>query len=138
MRPGEADSRGRRAALALAGGTGMAVASIPLAALAGPPYLSLEELNPWLVTFAIGLFASLFAVPFALHAGFGRLLEDDARWERALLWWGAVTAAVLAVALAIGLAAGFDGDSLAGSLVAVAATEAALVLATLAVWLISG
>jgi hypothetical protein len=124
--------------LALTAGAGLAAASIPLAAVAGGPYLSLESLSPWLVTFAVGLFVALFAIPFALHAGIGGLLEDDARWERALLWWGAVTLGVLAIAVVVGGAAGFDGDSLAGSLGAVAATEALLVLATLIVWLISG
>ena len=62
-------------------------------------FLSFDSLSPWLVTYAIGLFAALFAAPFAIHRGLGGLLEADARWERAILWWAALTAAVLAVAL---------------------------------------
>jgi hypothetical protein len=136
-RPGTESNR-RTPALALVGGSGLAAMSIPLAAIAGGPYLSLGRLSPWLVAFAIGLFVALFAIPFALHTGLGGLLEDDARWERALLWWGAIALVVLAVALAPALATGFDGDSLAGSVGIVAAAESLLVLATLVAWLVSG
>jgi hypothetical protein len=132
------ESRSRGPVLALVTGCALVAVSVPLAARAGGPYLSLHRLSPWLVVFAIGLFLALFATPFALHAGLGGLLEDDARWERALLWWGAVALAVLAAGLVVGLAAGFDGDSLAGSLAGVVVGEAVLVLATLTAWLVSG
>jgi hypothetical protein len=122
----------------LAAGAAVAAASIPLAAAAGPPYLSLESLSPWLVTFAIGLFCLLFAIPFAIHRRLGSALEDDARWERALLFWGAATIAALALGVLLGLAGDFASDSLAGSLGLVIVAEALLVLATLVVWLISG
>jgi len=75
--------------LFLAIGGGVAVVSVPLAAAAGPPYLSLESLSPWIVTLAIGLFTALFATPFAIHGRLSDELERDARWERALLLWGA-------------------------------------------------
>jgi hypothetical protein len=132
------ESRSRGPILALVTGCALVAVSVPLAALAGGPYLSLDRLSPWLVVFAIGLFVAMFAIPFALHAGLGRLLEDDARWERALLWWGAIALAVLAAGLVVGIAAGFAGDSLAGSLAAVVVAEAILVLATLIAWLVSG
>lgn len=122
----------------LAIGAAVALASIPLAALAGPPYLSLDSLNPWLIGYAIGLFAALFATPFAIHRGVGGLLEADARWERALLWWGAASLVVLVVGALAGLPSGFGSDSLAGSLGLVTVAEAMLVLGTLVVWLISG
>jgi hypothetical protein len=125
-------------ALYLFGGLAVAAVSLLLAAIAGGPYLSLEELNPWLAVFAIGLFAALFATPFAIHRGLGGLLEADARWERALLWWGAVSVGVLGLGLLCGLPSGFASDSLAGSIGLVAVVEAVLVLATLAVWLVSG
>ena len=80
---------------------------------------------------------ALFATPFAIHARLGGMLEADARWERALLWWGAVARAARRRP-AVGLPSGFDSDSLAGSLGLVTVVEAALVLATLVVWLISG
>lgn len=128
----------RRPALYLAGGLGTALVSVGLAAAAGEPYLTLEELNPWVVTYAIGLFAALFATPFAIHRGLGGLLEADARWERALLWWGLASLCVLALGLLCGLPSGFSSDSLAGSLGLVTVVEAILVLATLVVWLLSG
>ena len=114
------------------GGAAVAVVSIPLAAAAGPPYSRFASLSPWLVTFAIGLFCALFATPFLIHARLGGELEADARWERALLWWGAVALGVLGAALLCGLPSGFDSDSLGGALGLVGVTEAVLVLATLA------
>lgn len=119
---------------------GVAVAGVCLvpAAASGPPYLSLSELNPWLVGFALGLFGALFATPFVIHHRIGGLLEADARWERALLLWGAVTIGALTVGILCGVAGDFSSDSLAGSVGLVVIVEAALVLATLFVWLISG
>jgi hypothetical protein len=122
----------------LVAGAAVGLASIGLAAAAGPPYLRLESLSPWLVTFAIGMFAALFATPFAIHRRLGGRLEADARWERALLLWGAVTLGMLALGALLGLGGSFAGDSLAGSLGVVIVVEAVLVLATLIVWLLSG
>jgi hypothetical protein len=120
------------------GGLGVAAMSVVLASAAGGPYLSLEELNPWVAVFAVGLFVALFATPFAIHRGLSGLLEADARWERALVWWGSVSLAVLAVGLLCGLPSGFGSDSLAGSIGLVAVVEAVMVLATLLVWLLEG
>lgn len=128
----------RRPLLFVLAGAAVATVSIPLAAAAGPPYLSLASLSPWIVTFAIGLFCALFATPFLIHARMGGELEADARWERAVLWWGAVSVGVLAGALLCGLPSGFDADSLGGAVGLVAAVEAVLVLATLVAWLLSG
>lgn len=125
-------------ALVALGGGAIALVSIPLLAAAGRPFLSLESLSPWLVTYAIGLFAALFAAPFALHQRIGGMLEADARWERAILWWAAVTAGVLAIGVLAGLGSGFDSDTLAGALALVTVTEAVLVLATVVVWMIDG
>jgi len=119
------------------GGAAVAVVSVALAGAGGGPYLELESLSPWLVTFAIGLFCFLFATPFAIHQRLGGNLEADARWERAVLWWALVAFGVLAIAVLIGLPSGFDADTLGGSIALVAATEAILVLATLVVWLLS-
>jgi hypothetical protein len=90
------------------------------------------------VTYAIGLFAALFAAPFLIHARLGAALEADARWERALLWWGALALALLGLGAICGLAGDFSSASLAGSIGLVAVIEAILVLATLGVWLASG
>jgi hypothetical protein len=128
---------GRRWAVVAAGGGAVAVVSVPLAAAAGAPYLSLESISPWLVTYAIGLFATVFAAPFLIRDRLGGALEADAQWERALLWWGALALALFAVGVVLGAAGDFGSDSLAGSFGAVTAAEAVLVLATLGVWVVS-
>ena len=64
-------------------------------------------------------------------------LEGDARWERALLIWGAVALGVVAVGLLCGLPSGFDSGTLFGAIGIVAIVEAVLVLATLVVWMLS-
>ena len=127
----------RRPAAFLAAGIAIALLSLLLAGIAGPPYLALSGLSPWIVAYAIGLFAALFACPFTIPVGLDRLLEGDARWERALLWWGAVTLGVLAIGLLLGLPSGFSSTSLAGSAGLVAVIEAVLVLGTLVLWLLS-
>ena len=132
------DTADRRWALGATAGAGVALVSIPLAAVAGGPYLSLDSISPWVVTYAIGLFAALFAAPFLIRGALGGALEADSRWERALLWWGALALALLGVGLVCGLAGGFDSDSLAAALGSVTAVEAGLVLGTLGVWLLSG
>ncbi|HEX2128967.1 MAG TPA: hypothetical protein VHF58_07090 [Solirubrobacterales bacterium] len=137
MRPDQSTSA-RIPALCLAFGASVSLVTVPLAAVAGPPYLSLGSLSPWIVAFAIGLFAAAFAAPFVIHASLGGRLEADARWERALLWWGAASLAAVAVGLALGLPSGFASDSLPGSLGLVIVVEAVLVLGTLAAWLLAG
>jgi hypothetical protein len=128
----------RAPALFCVAGVVVAAVAVPLAAAGGPPYLSFDALSPWIVVYAVGLFTALLAVPFALHRRLGGLLEADARWERALLWWGVIAVAALAVGLLLGLPSGFASDSLAGSVGLVSCIEAALVLGTLAIWLLSG
>jgi hypothetical protein len=128
----------RRAALFCVAGAAVAIVSIPLAAAAGPPYLSFSSLSPWIVTYAIGLFSALFATPFVIHTRIGGALEADARWERALLWWGAVALGVLGASVICGLPTGFDTDSLGGSIGLVGIVESVLVIVTLLAWLLSG
>ncbi len=137
MDPGPA-ADSRRPVLFLVGGVAAAVVSIAFAAVAGAPYLALDSLSPWIVTFAIGLFCALFATPFVIYGRLGGELEADARWERAVLWWAVVAVGVLVVAILCGLPSGYDADTLGGAIALVAGTEAVLVLATLIVWLISG
>ncbi len=127
----------RRPALFVLAGAGIAIVSIPLAAAAGSPYLSLASLSPWIVTYAIGLFAALFATPFLIHQRLGGELEADARWERAVLWWGAVSVGLLAFSILCGLPSGFDSGSLGGAIAIVGIAEAVLVLGTLTMWLLS-
>ena len=108
----ETPTQDRRAALFVLAGAGTAIVSIPLAAAGGPPYLSLDSLSPWIVTYAVGLF-------------------------RALLWWGAVAAGVLAASVVCGLPSGFDSDTLGGAVGIVGIADAALILATLVVWMLN-
>ena len=127
----------RRAALFVTAGAGVAIVSIPLAAAGGAPYLSLDSLSPWIVTYAIGLFAALFATPFLIHARLGGELEADARWERAMLWWGAVAVGVLGASVICGLPSGFDTDTLGGAIAVVGIADAGLILATLVIWMLN-
>jgi hypothetical protein len=128
----------RRWAVVAVTGAAVAAVSIPLAAAAGPPYLGLDQISPWLVAYAVGLFGALFAAPFLIRVRLGGALEADARWERALLWWGALAIGTLALGALAGAVAGFGSDSLAGSLGVVTIVESVLVLGTLGVWLLSG
>lgn len=84
------------------------------------------------------LFWALFASPFAIHGRLGGRLEADARWERALLAWGALSLLALGLGILCAAAGGFEADSLVGFAGIVTVAEATLVLATLVVWLISG
>ena len=133
----KSDAEERRPRLFFAGGAAIAVVSILLAGAAGPPYLSLSDLSPWLVVYAVGLFAALFATPFVFHARLGGELEADARWDRALLLWGAVALLALAVGLLVGLPSGFDSESLPGSFAAVTVAESVLVIGSLLAWLLA-
>ena len=56
--------------LALFAGGMVAAGALILAAVSGPPYLSTDGVNGWIVLFAAGLFAALLATPFAIE---GRL-----------------------------------------------------------------
>lgn len=130
--------RDRRPALFVVAGAAIAICSIPLAAAAGPPYLSFASLSPWIITYAIGLFCALFASPFLIHSRLTDELAADARWERAVLWWAVVAVGVLGFSVICGLPSGLDSGSLGGAVGLVGITEALLVLATLLTWLVSG
>ena len=122
--PPDGASNDRRPALFVLAGAAVAIVAIPLAAAAGPPYLSFSALSPWIVVYAIGLFCALFATPFLIHSRLGGRLEADARWERAVLWWALVAICVLAASVVCGLPSGFDSGSLGGAIGLVGVTEA--------------
>ncbi len=73
----------RAPTLVLVAGVLVAAGALILAAASGPPYLSSDGVNGWIVLFATGLFAALLAVPFAIE---GRLRArqpgSDSRWDR--------------------------------------------------------
>ena len=111
----EPDSDPRIPLLVGVAGAAIALVSLPLAAAAGAPYLSLADVNPFVVAFLVGVFTLLFAGPFVIERRLaGRVPDRDARWERALLIWGGICAVVLVLALVVGAAADFSGGSLAG------------------------
>lgn len=132
---GDEERSGRFAALLALSGTATAVVSILLAGAAGAPYLESDGVNLWLVVFAAGLMAALIAFPFGLEVSLRERSPDrDKRWETSLVIWGLASG----VLLAIGLVAGFDTSTLAGSIGLILVVEAALVVATVLVWLVSG
>jgi hypothetical protein len=137
MRPADRDPR--IPVLVAVAGAAIALISLLLAAAAGEPYVSLSDINIWMVVFLGGVFTVLFAGPFAIESRVGdRVADSDARWERALLIWGGVCAGVLVLALVVGGASGFSSDSLTGGAGLLVAIAAGLVEATLVVWLLSG
>ena len=122
----------------LAGGL-VAAGALVLAAVSGPPYLSTDGVNGWLVLFAAALFAALLAVPFALERRLrGSHPQSDARWDRVVPVWGAIAFALLVAGILTGASGAFAGDSLAGSAGLLATIEAGLVVVALAFVLLSG
>ena len=126
-------------ALAVFAGVLVAAGALILAPVSGPPYLSTDGVNGWIVLFAAGLFAGLLAVPFALE---GRLRgshpESVAHWDRVVPVWGAIALVLLVAGVLAGASGGFAGDSLAGSAGLLATIEAGLVVVALAFVLLSG
>ncbi len=125
--------------LALAAGAGLAVAGLLLAGATGAPYLTSEAVNPWVILFAAGALAALYAIPFVSERRMRRRIEDrDRRWERALLAWGAMAIGVLLAGVLFGVAGEWSGSSLAGTAGLLVTIEAALVIVTMIFWLVSG
>lgn len=139
-RVGEVDPGAAWPTIGLVAGAGIGAVSIALAAVAGPPYLSLASLNPWIAVFAVAAFAALFAVPFAVNR---RIVAGDPEraeaWEAAMLIWGGAALAALAVGVLLAAAGGFSpADSLADAVGLLLLVEAGLVLAVLLAWLLAG
>lgn len=129
----------RVAALAVLAGVLVAAGALILAAVSGPPYLSSDGINGWIVLFGAGLFAALLAVPFAIEVRLrAKNPESDARWDRVVPLWAAIALAVVLVGILTGAGGGFAGDSLAGSAGLLATIEAGLVLVALVAVLLSG
>lgn len=123
---------------AIAGAAAVALGALGVLAGDGP-YLSFDEVNWWIVLFAIGVFAMLFAAPFALQAKtFAHIRESERRWERAVLAWAGVTAAAGALFAALAAAGGFDTGSAAGALGITGLAESAIVLGVVAMTMLEG
>jgi hypothetical protein len=124
--------------LAIAAGLGTAALGFLIAALSDGPYLTIDGINAGVILVAVGLFAALFATPFAFERATRELEPDrERRWERALLRWGGVSAAVLASGVVLAFAFGLHGATLGGSLAIVLLADALLILGTLVAWMFS-
>jgi hypothetical protein len=139
-RVGEVEPRAAWPTAGPVAGVGLSAVSIALAGVAGPPYLSLSSLNPWIAVFAVAAFAALFAVPFAANQ---RIVagnpERAEAWEAAMLVWGGAALAALGLGVLLATAGGFSPvDSLADAVGLLLLVEAGLVLLVLAAWLLSG
>jgi hypothetical protein len=126
--------------LAAVAGVAVAVGALLLASAAGGPYLTADGVNGWIVVFAAGTFAALFATPFVIERRLRPAIADsDKRWERALLYWGAISVVALGAGILVGASTEWaSGDSLAGAAGLLLSIEAVLVLGAMAVWLLSG
>lgn len=121
-------------------GLAVAAASLLLASATGGPYLTSDGVNLWVVVFAAASFAALFATPFVIERRLRpAIAESDRRWERALLYWGAISLAALGVGVLVGASADWaSGDSLAGAAGLLLTIESVLVVGAMVVWLLSG
>jgi NhaP-type Na+/H+ and K+/H+ antiporter len=124
--------------LVIVGGAGLALAGLIVAALTDGPFLSADGVNAGVLLFGIGLFAALFATPFALERRLRAGEPDrDRRWERALVRWGLVAGAVVAVGAVLGMAFGLHGSELGGSIAIVVLVDGILIAGTLVAWMFS-
>jgi hypothetical protein len=124
--------------LVIIAGIAVAFAGLLLAAVADAPYLSADGINAGVLIFGVGLFAALFATPFALERRLRDREDDrDRRWERALVQWGLIAAAVLAGGVLMALGFGLHGSTLGGSLAIVVLLVGALIAGTLVAWMLS-
>jgi hypothetical protein len=126
--------------LALVISSAVALIALVLALLAGAPYLDLSSLNGWVAVFAVAAFGALFSLPFAIERMLKAAHPERAEyWERAMLYWCAVATAALVLGGVLIAAGGFSpGSSLADAAGLLIAIEAAMVVVTLVVWLLSG
>ena len=126
--------------LAAVAGVAIAAAALLLASATGGPYLTADGVNGWLIVFAAAAFAVLFAAPFVIERRLRpAIAESDRRWERALLYWGAISIVALGVGILAGASADWaSGDSLAAAAGLLLTIESVLVLGAMVVWLLSG
>lgn len=123
--------RGLGAALPAAGGLA-ALGLIGMLSSDGP-YVSLGEINPWSVVYAIGVFALLMAAPFALHRRIAEGRDRDRRWELAVVTWGGCALAAGAVLTVVAIVSG--GALEAAAVIGLA--ECALVVGAVALMMLT-
>jgi predicted membrane channel-forming protein YqfA (hemolysin III family) len=106
-----------------------AVGALGALALGERPFLGLDRISPWVVFWAVGLFALLMLVPLAVHRRLSDSeVERDRRWELAVLAWGGIALAAGLAFFAIAAFAGFDRDEAVGALAIVGVAESVLVV----------
>lgn len=137
MQP-QGDIEGRTIALGAISAGLIALVSVPLAALAGSPYLSSGRVNGWIIVFALAFLCLLVAIPFVFEQRMRERRPDrDQRWERATVIWAAIAAAVLVLSFLLANGSGFSGSSLAGTIGLIGAIESGLVVLAVGAWLLS-
>ena len=126
----------------VAAGLGLAASIISLIAArgAGPPYLTLDDLNVWIVVFAFAAFAALMAAPFAIDRGLDRAQPQEAdHWEKAMAAWGGICLLITAAAAFIVFGGDFSAaQNLADAAALILLVEAGAALSVLGVWLLGG
>lgn len=129
-----------RASLLVALGALLAAALGAIGVAAGEgTRLSLSELDPWLVVYAIGVLAMLGSAPYGLFDRYAASTDDeDVRWDRALSVWGGIALLAGLLFIVFGVIAGFDPATVSGSLAWVGAGACALVFGTLALFVLFG
>lgn len=128
----------RATALTALGGVLVATFGAVGVALGDERHLGFDRLDPWLIVYAIGLLVALGALPFPLHARYETRTEDrDKRWELALTAWGGIALAGAAGFVLFGVVAGFAAASASGALAIVGVSACGLVLAGLAVLIVT-
>lgn len=101
------------------------------------PRLGFDDLDPWLVIYALGVLTALGAGPYGLYDRAGISTTDpDARWDLALSVWGACALFAGAIFVGIGLMFGFDPAEASGALVVVGAGACALVVGVLLLFML--
>jgi hypothetical protein len=124
--------------IAILAGAAVALAGLAIAASSDGPYLAAGGVNAGVLLFGAGLFAALFAAPFALERRLRPTVEDrDTRWERALIGWTVAAGGVIAAGILLALAFGLHGGTLGGSIAIVALLDGLLIAGTLVAWMLS-
>ena len=126
----------------VAAGIGLLASVLALIAAkgAGAPYLTFDDLNPWVVVFAVTAFASLMAAPFAIDRGLDRINPQEAdHWEKAMAAWGGICLLITAGAALLVFGGDFSAaQHLADAAGVIVLVEAGAALCVLLVWLVGG
>ena len=127
-------------ALLRIGLAGAAVAALGAVGVASgdEPHLSLSDIDPWLIVFALGVLVVLGAAPYAIFDRHSGIEDKDARWDRALTTWGAFALLLGIGFLAVGALGSFNPATASGSIALVGAGACALVFGSLVLFVLFG